>query len=311
MKTIWSIVIPTFHRPDLLRVAVASCYAQILEPDQGLEIIVVDNSSDGDAAAVCSSLDRGNLRYVHEPRTGLAFARNRGIEEAIGHYLAFLDDDEEADADWINQLNRAFQESGADIVCGKVVAALETPSINHHKYVSDFYTRNIGRPAFADIGDILNYVGTGNSAYRLEKCFGGGIRVNARFNHFGGEDIELFRSLKRAGCRFAWAPAALVREWVSDARTSLPYLRERRRTQGQQRVDGLWRMGVAGRVRVPLFMAGGAVQATLHTGLCLFHWLIGHHDLAREDAVEIQGGLGKVFWIGASRQRRYGVRLDP
>lgn len=310
MKTIWSIVIPTFHRPDLLRAAIASCYAQTLEQDQKLEIIIVDNSSDGDAATVCRSLDRGHLRYVHEPRPGLAFARNRGIEEATGDYLAFLDDDEEAETDWINQLSTAFHESGADIVCGKVVAALETPSISHNKYVSDFYTRNIKRPAFADIGDILNYVGTGNSAYRREKCFGDGIRVDGRYNHFGGEDIELFRSLKSAGCRFAWAPAAQVREWVSDARAGLPYLRERRRSQGQQRVDGLWRMGAAGRVRVPLFMAGGAVQATLQAGLCVFHWLIGRRDLAREDAVEIQGGLGKVLWVGASRQRRYGVESD-
>jgi glycosyltransferase involved in cell wall biosynthesis len=308
MSTVWSIVIPTFHRPDLLKAAVASCYAQEIGSDQELEIVVVDNSDDGNAMTICSMLNQGNLRYIHEARTGLAFARNRGIEEATGKYLAFLDDDEVAMPSWIGELNHAFLRSKADVVFGKVIPRLENPEINHSKYVTNFYTRDIGQPALSDVADLLNYVGTGNSAYRRDACFSRGIRADERFNFSGGEDIDLFRKLKRQGCQFAWAPDAIVSEWVPNSRTTLAYLKERRWSQGQQRVDDLWRAGSQGRFRVPAFMVGGGVQATMHAGVYLYYRLMCAHHRAREHAVEIQGGLGKLLWTSAHRRKKYGVR---
>eukprot|EP00435_Cladocopium_sp_Y103_P077778 s1_g1517.t1 len=202
-----------------------------------LQIVVVDNSADGSAESLCTSLNKDNLHYVHEPRPGLAFARNCGIENATGDYLAFLDDDEQADATWILELNRAFENSDADVVFGKVVPKLEEADIGHSEYVTSFYTRDLGRLPLADIADRLNFVGTGNSAYRRAICFDYGVRADERFNLSGGEDIDLFRKLKEQGRRFAWAPGAVVFEWVSSERAGLDYLKERRRSQGQQRVD--------------------------------------------------------------------------
>lgn len=157
------------------------------------------------------------------------------------------------------------------------------------------------------MSDILNYVGTGNSAYRRDECFGRGVRFDPRFNHFGGEDIQLFRALKKQGCKFAWAPDAKVGEWISAERASLPYLRKRRRTQGEQRVDGLWCGGLSERLKVPIFMAGGVAQASLHAFLYVVFRITAQAERAEEHAVEIQGGLGKVFWIGAARRENYGA----
>jgi len=42
------------------------------------------------------------VRYVHEPSTGVVHARNRGVREAGGEYLIFLDDDEVPAAGWLN-----------------------------------------------------------------------------------------------------------------------------------------------------------------------------------------------------------------
>ncbi|MEQ9142861.1 MAG: glycosyltransferase family 2 protein [Parvibaculaceae bacterium] len=309
MTEVWSIVIPTYHRPKLLRKALSSCRAQKLGEMQTIEVVVVDNSPEGNAADTCQALQMDNLRYVHEPRAGLVFARNSGIEAASGDFLAFLDDDEEAEEDWILELSIAFRKSGADIVCGAVLPKLEDPAIEHYRYVTNFYSRDVSRPAYADIGDILNYVGTGNSAFRRPVCFGDGVRFDPRFNHFGGEDIELFRSLKRKGHHFAWAPNAKVHEWVSKERTGFSYLRQRRRAQGQQRVDGLWRSGLWGRVQVPLFMLGGGGQAALHSLRWLFHSFAGNKVQMQLDTIEAQGGLGKIFWIGAARQKRYGASV--
>ncbi len=308
MSAVWSIVIPTFHRPELLKKAIASCYAQSGVDSHHLQIIVVDNSADGSAEHQCASLDRDNLHYVHEPRPGLAFARNCGIETATGDYLAFLDDDEQADVAWISELNNAFESSDADVVFGKVVPKLEDPDVEHCEYVTRFYTRDLGRPPLDDIGDRLNFVGTGNSAYRRAICFDDGVRADERFNLSGGEDIDLFRKLKEQGRRFAWAPGAVAFEWISRERASLHYLKERRRSQGQQRVDSLWRRGLSGRSRVPIFMIGGAIQAALHACLYVLNRAINRPRQAREHAVEVQGGIGKVLWLGAHRRTKYGTR---
>ncbi len=306
MSTVWSVIIPTFHRHDLLKVAVASCQAQSIGSGLELEIIVVDNSPAGDAETICKALDRGNLRYFHEPRTGLAFARNRGIDEAVGEYIAFLDDDETATSSWIEELNHAFHNSNADVVFGKVCAELEHPTIDHYDYITNFFTRDLKLPALSDVITRLNFVGTGNSAYRREVCFGQGLRVSERFNLSGGEDIDLFYKLKTQGCQFAWAPDAIVKEWVPGERATLTYLKERRRSQGQQRVDSMWRAGGVQSIRVPLFMVGGGIQAGVRFGLYVFHMATGRRELAREDAVEVQGGIGKILWMSASNRRHYG-----
>ncbi|MEQ9151869.1 MAG: glycosyltransferase family A protein [Parvibaculum sp.] len=310
MTALWSIVIPTFHRPALLRQAVRSCMAARRPDGAALEIVVVDNSATGDAAEVCREMGFGEIRYVHEARPGLAHARNRGIDEARGEVLVFLDDDEHADENWLVELDRAFEASGADILCGWIEPDFAVAPERMAAYLTNFYRRDVERPSGADLSDILNYVGSGNSAFRRERCFGGGIRVDERFNHFGSEDIQLFRTLVAAGLRIAWAPKAVVHECIPVERASVPYLKARRRLQGQQRVFGMAIGGPLQKAKVPVFMAGGAAQAGLHAVLWLCSIVSGRRERATEHAIEIEGGLGKVFWTGASRRRIYGKSPD-
>src|SRR5205085_3629016 len=94
-----SIVIPTYRRPDMLRTAVDSCLAQ-RGVTATFEIIVVDNDAAGSARATVDGLAADSavpIRYVLEDKPGISHARNTGVRHAPGRYLAFLDDDEEAE----------------------------------------------------------------------------------------------------------------------------------------------------------------------------------------------------------------------
>ena len=106
-----SVVLSTYNRSDRLPVALSALLAQT--GDVPYEIIVVDNNSNDDTAAVVHSIVRnsaGRVRYTFEPRQGLSHGRNAGIALARSPIVAFTDDDVRVSADWILQLKRAFDE---------------------------------------------------------------------------------------------------------------------------------------------------------------------------------------------------------
>ena len=85
-----SVVIPTYNRAALLVEAVESVLAQSVLPD---ELIVVDDGSTDDTRDVCSRWP-SPVRYIYQPNAGVSAARNHGIGEARGRYIAFLDSDD-------------------------------------------------------------------------------------------------------------------------------------------------------------------------------------------------------------------------
>lgn len=90
------------------------------------EIIVVDNSGDGGARGICEVRER--VRYVHEARPGLSYARNAGIAATSRPLIAFTDDDVEPHPLWTSEIVRAFTESRADAVTGLILpSCLDTP----------------------------------------------------------------------------------------------------------------------------------------------------------------------------------------
>ena len=95
-----SAVIPTFNRSSYIRRAIDSVIAQTTAVD---EIIVVDDElSTDDMVGVIDRLYGSRVRVVKQGG-GLSGARRRGVEEARGEWIAFLDSDDE----WLP--NRALQ----------------------------------------------------------------------------------------------------------------------------------------------------------------------------------------------------------
>lgn len=88
----FSIVIPAYNRADKIGRTLASCLAQA-DPD--FEVVVVDDGSSDDTAAVTEAIGDFRIRCVRQPNAGASAARNRGIREARGRYVAFLDSDDE------------------------------------------------------------------------------------------------------------------------------------------------------------------------------------------------------------------------
>lgn len=87
-----SVIMPVFNRAVLLRRALDSVLRQA---DDTTEIIVVDDGSTEDIGAALTDVSAPNLRLLRRAANGgTAAARNAGIAEARGRYLAFLDSDD-------------------------------------------------------------------------------------------------------------------------------------------------------------------------------------------------------------------------
>src|SRR5262245_7741490 len=100
-----SVIIPHLNQEDLLRVGLEALHAQ-LGGMSNMEIIVVDNGSARLPEMICSAWP--DVRLVSEPTPGPGPARNRGIREARGEILAFIDADCRADHGWLAAIECAF-----------------------------------------------------------------------------------------------------------------------------------------------------------------------------------------------------------
>lgn len=86
-----SVVIPTYDRAAMVVEAVNSVLAQSLSD---LEVLVVDDGSTDDTESAVRSLRDSRLRYMAKGNGGPGAARNFGIAQVAGKYLAFLDSDD-------------------------------------------------------------------------------------------------------------------------------------------------------------------------------------------------------------------------
>lgn len=92
MNPVVSVVIATRDRPEMVREAIDSVYAQTLDGD--IEVIVVADQSEPDLGLVRREARRSTRVISNTRSVGLAGARNSGIEAATGDYVAFCDDDD-------------------------------------------------------------------------------------------------------------------------------------------------------------------------------------------------------------------------
>jgi len=100
-----SVIIPAYNYARFLPLAIDSALAQTLPP---LEILVIDDGSTDNTAELVAARYGSNpvVRYIHQANAGLSAARNTGIRNARGEFVAFLD----ADDEWLPEFLKVTME---------------------------------------------------------------------------------------------------------------------------------------------------------------------------------------------------------
>lgn len=111
-----SLIIPVYNVEKYIRKTLESVLAQTFTD---YEVIMVnDGSTDGSLAVLKEYADKyENFKLINQNNCGSSKARNVGINEAAGDYLAFLDSDDFLKPDFLEVLYSSAEESGADIAC--------------------------------------------------------------------------------------------------------------------------------------------------------------------------------------------------
>lgn len=192
-----------------------------------IDVIVVDNEARGAAAALVARLEQGfrwTLRCEEEPRRGITYARNRGLEavDPGTDLIAFIDDDEVPAPSWLEELLLARDRYQADIVSGPVEPCFE-PSPPADWVIRGGFFRARRIPD----GQLLGVAFTNNVLLRAAVPREMGRAFDHRFALTGGEDTDFFMRARQAGFRMVWAERAVVYETVPASRTTVGWILRR------------------------------------------------------------------------------------
>lgn len=226
MKTI--LCICTYRRPDGLR----RLLEKLADVDgiEGLEVVVSDNDAAEEGLEVCELLSSNGyplpIHTVHASEAGISAARNAACMKALTlspDYVAFLDDDEWPERQWLSELLRVMRHCEADVTGGPTRPVF--PEGAPSSLISNaYYGADMGLP---DGSSCLLQAG-GNFLIRAEALRSlTPLFFHPAFAHSGGEDLAFFLQLKQRGYTMAWAANAIVHEPVPESRMQDGWIRQR------------------------------------------------------------------------------------
>ena len=114
MKTV-SIIIPVYNVAAYLPQCLESVLSQTYP---ALEVILVDDGSKDDSGSICDRCAQQDARVtvIHQTNAGAANAKNAGLDRATGDFITFIDSDDYVERNWIENLMKAADQYGADVV---------------------------------------------------------------------------------------------------------------------------------------------------------------------------------------------------
>lgn len=115
MNPLVSVIIPTYNVEKYIEKAIQSVLDQTYP---NIEIIVVDDGSTDHTVDVVRSFHDERIKlFINERNMGPSYSRNRGIKEAKGEWIAFLDGDDWWDKERLEKLLNVAETYQADVVC--------------------------------------------------------------------------------------------------------------------------------------------------------------------------------------------------
>lgn len=215
----------TCRRPILLQACLNSLAQQKISPDLSVVIIVVDNEAEPNNKVIIENFAMTcpfPVHYVHEPRPGIAVARNAILDKALelnADWIAMLDDDERADPEWLAML-MAAEYRDTPIIYGLNIIEYPTNS----KWVIRREDRVRGIEGELSIKAATNNV-------RFSRAVAQAVRFNEALGFMPGEDVDFFDRARGKGFFIRRSLKAITYE--TPHASKLTYFGQMRTTYGE------------------------------------------------------------------------------
>lgn len=219
-----SVVICTYNRDKFIGEAL-NCLARQTLPAEAFEIIVVDNSSTDNTAKIANDFialhPQLNARYVHEPKKGLSFARNRGIREAKAPIITYIDDDAEATPAFLQNIADFMQGDKTIVGIGGKVIPKYSES-REPEWMSKYLNGFVGLMDYGSLpkrfDNTMKYPAGCNMTYTkdiLEKA--GGFNNQLTFR---SDDKYIFYQVTKLSDKIYYLPEAMLYHNIDNDRLS-------------------------------------------------------------------------------------------
>ncbi len=228
-----SVILCTYNRDKYLYNVLKSIAENDLDPNQ-YEIVLVNNNCTDNTESECQRFqhDFPNvvLRCFKETQQGLSYARNRGIQEAKGDLLVYVDDDALVNEAYLRTYADFFaQHPEADAAGGPIIPQYETSEpawMSHYiKMLLTGYKYNGEQVKEFAPND---YPGGGNAAYRAAVFQQVGlfnVDLGRKGNNlFASEEKDIFDKMRTAGMRIFYLPNAILYHLIPETKLSDAYL---------------------------------------------------------------------------------------
>ncbi len=200
------------------------------------ELLVIDNNSTDNTLTEIKRFEQDfkpqNYRYVLEKQQGLSFARNRGIKEAKGEWIVFLDDDAFVGENYINQLNEYILEiPDMQAFGGKILPLFEdgkTPEWLCRWNSSWVSALDMGNKVKLFSGSAFPTGANMGFKRQLVDLYG---LFNTQLgrtgkNLIGGEEKDFFNRLKKNNIKIYYLPQIPVNHCIPSSRTNFEYIQK-------------------------------------------------------------------------------------
>ncbi len=228
-----TVIICTYNRAKYIGNLLESIAANDLEK-AAYEIVLVDNNCTDNTRTICEAFAEShkdvNFRYVVEPEQGLSAARNKGIKEAKGDILVYVDDDALVDT-WYLRTVAEYMAAHPEIdaVGGPIIPLYE--DTREPKWMTR-YTKELlcGYLYFGDAERPFpgeRYPGGGNAAYRAQVFEKVGL-FNTDLGRkgdglMGSEEKDIFDKMKAQGMRFMYLPKMMLHHIIPQKKLERDY----------------------------------------------------------------------------------------
>jgi glycosyltransferase involved in cell wall biosynthesis len=138
-KDLVTVIVPAYNMENYLNRCIDSIINQTYNQ---IEIIVVNDGSDDNTQKICEKYAQNRMiKYLYQCNSGVSVARNNGIRNAHGSYVAFVDGDDELEETYIEQLMR-YAGDNTDIICCGCTVFGEKGEKEENFYDEDIFTKS-------------------------------------------------------------------------------------------------------------------------------------------------------------------------